>query len=259
MAVEPEEPGPPGHPTGRRTRTRRLVAAGIATVAIAGIADLALEHTARQRIAEAAACRLRPAGPVSAGFGGTLAGLRLLTGKLGTVHISADDVRRDGISLSVSADLHDVSTEGATSGGSATATIAYGELRRRLGSAAAGLAPRPDGAGGLVLAGRLAGIPLPVTVRTRITTTADSLTVSPSAVSILGQVFPVDRLTANPKTARLAERLAPRTVTLPSLPRGVRLTGSRAGGDGLVLTLALPGSGNTPGLYDTDECGTTGR
>jgi hypothetical protein len=157
--------------------------------------------------------------------------------------------------MSVSADLHDDTTKGATSGGSATATIAYGELRKRLGSAAGGLAPGSDGAGGLILTGRLAGIPLPVTVRTRITPTADSLTVAPAAVWVLGQVFPVDGLAADPATARLADRLAPRTVTLPELPHGIRLTGSRAGDDGLVLTLALPRSGRTSGSYDTGECG----
>lgn len=240
----------PGSPAGRR-RTRLLITAGVAATAIAvtGVGDLLLEHTARQRIVDAATCRLRPTGQVSARLTGTLAGLRLLTGKVGTIHINARDVQRDGTRLTVSADLHDVTIRGATSGGSATATLGYGELRKRLGSAAGGLAPGSDGAGRLVLRGRLGGIPLPVTVRTRLTATADSVTVTPADVTVLGRVFPVDRLAAVPATAGLAERLAPRTVTLPALPRGVRLTSARAGESGLTLTLALPRSegGSDPG------------
>ncbi|HEY5834021.1 DUF2993 domain-containing protein [Streptomyces sp.] len=237
-------PAPAGRPRPRRTRRRLLITVGVSATAVvlAGVGDLLLEHTARQRIADAASCRLRPAGEVSARLSGTLAGLRLLTGKVGTIHISARDVQRDGTRLTVSADLHDVTIRGATSGGSATATIPYGELRKRLGSAAGGLAPGSDGAGGLVLSGRLGGIPLPVTVRTRLSATADSVTVTPADVTVLGQVFPVDRLAAVPATAGLAERLAPRTVTLPTLPGGVRLTAARAGGSGLVLALALPRS-----------------
>lgn len=246
--------GPAGRP--KRRRTGLLVATGVvvAAVATAAVADVVLEYTARQRIVHAAVCRLEPAGPVSADLSGALAGLRLLTGDVGTVHISADDVRRDGTSMTVAADLHDVTTKGATSGGSATATIAYGELRKRLGSAAAGLAPGSDGAGGLMLTGTLAGIPLPVTVSTRLGTTGDSLTVTPAEVAVLGQVFPVDGLAASPAAAGLAHRLAPRTVKLPGLPRGVRLTGAEAAADGLVLTLELPRSDGSSASYAANGC-----
>lgn len=225
-------------------RTPLLVTTGIvlAAVTAAGVADLALEHTARQRIARAAACRLRPTGPVSAELSGTLPGLHLLTGDLGTVHIGARDVRRDGVSMTVAADLHNVTTKGATSGGTARATISYGELRKRLGSAAGGLEPGADG-GRLVLTGSLGGlIPLPVAVHTRIDTTADSLTVTPTDVSLLGGVIPVSRLASIRGASGLAAKLAPRTVRLPGLPAGAQLTSARAAADGLRLDLSLPRS-----------------
>jgi LmeA-like phospholipid-binding len=218
-----------------------MVTAGVlvGVMVLAAAADVLLERTARERIARAATCELRPTGPVSAELSGSLAGLRLLTGRVGTVHIEAEDVRRGGTSMSVAADLHQVTTKGSTSGGSATATISYDELRKRLGSAAAGLMPGADGHGGLVLTGTFAGIPLPVTVHTRITTAADSLTVAPTDVSILGGNFPLDRLAARPDAAGLAAELKPRTVKAPELPAGVRLSGTHAGGDGLGLTLSI--------------------
>lgn len=240
----PDDTAPHPAPATRPLLLRRrplAVTAGVlaAVVVLAAAADVLLERTARERIARAARCQLRPTGPVSAELSGSLAGLRLLTGRVGTVHIEAEDVRRGGTSLSVAADLHEVTTKGRTSGGSATATISYDELRKRLGSAAAGLMPGDDGHGGLVLTGTFVGIPLPVTVHTRITTAADSLTVAPTDVSILGENFALDRLAARPNTAGLAAKLKPRTVRAPELPAGVRLTGTHAGSDGLGLTLSI--------------------
>lgn len=236
---------PSGTPRGRTRPLRRtplVVTAAVLVVvtAAAAAADVLIERTARQHIVHAAICRLRPTGPVSASLSGSLAGLRMLTGEVGTVHIEARDVRRNGTALSVTAELHHVTTKGTTSGGTATATIPYAELRKRLGDSVAGLSPGTDGHGGLVLTGTLAGIPLPVTVQTRITTAAGSLTVRPTSVSLLGQDFPVDRLAAQPDTKRLAGRLEPRTVKTPQLPGGVVLTGAHAGDDGLDLTLSLP-------------------
>lgn len=207
---------------------------------LASVGDVVLEHVARTRIAEAASCRLRPVGTVRAGLSGSLAGLRLLTGRVGTVHIEADDVRRQGMDIAVAADLRDVTTKGAMSGGTATATVPYADLRSRMGSAAAGLRPSGDGRGGLLLTGTAAGLPLPVTVRTRITTTADAVTVTPLDVSVLGTDFPVAALASHAATKGLAGRLAPRTVQVPPLPSGVRLTGARAGADGLDLSLSVP-------------------
>jgi hypothetical protein len=89
-------------------------------------------------------------------------------------------------------------------------------------------------------------------VHTTITTTSDSLTVAPADVSILGQDFRLDRLATAPAMAGLAQRLVPRTVALPELPGGVRLTGARASEAGLVLTAALPRSDKNS--YKSNDC-----
>ncbi|WP_328473050.1 LmeA family phospholipid-binding protein [Streptomyces sp. NBC_00448] len=216
------------------------VVAGLALLASA--ADLVLAHTARERIARAAGCKLKPTGPVSADLSGSLAGLRLLTGDVGTVHIRAEDVRRDGLDLSVAADLHEVTTKGTMSGGTATATISYDELGKRLNRKGAGLRPESDGHGGLVLTGTLVGIPLPVTVHTSISTSKDAITVTPTDVDVLGRTLPVSQMTGGQGGSALAAKLAPRTVKAPELPPGVALTGARTDSHGLGLMLALPAS-----------------
>ncbi|MBY8879010.1 LmeA family phospholipid-binding protein [Actinacidiphila acidipaludis] len=229
------------NPLTRLRRTPLIVAVVVtaAAVLLAWVGDVLLERTARHRIASAAACRLRPSGPVSADLTGTLPGLRLLTGRVGTVRIAAEDVRRDGTSLSVAAELHGVTTGGAIGGGSATATLPYGELDGRLGSAAAGLRPGGDGHGGLVLTGTLAGLPLPLTVHARLSTDAGRVTVTPTGVSLFGQDIPVASLKADPRTAPLAGKLAPRSVTLPQLPSGVSLVSVVTDQDGLRMNLRL--------------------
>lgn len=233
---------------GRRLRAVRvlrrrpvLAASGAAAVVLAVLAggDVVLAHTARDRIADAAACRLRPSGPVSARLSGAFAGLRLLTGDVGTVRITARDVRREGTTLTVSAELHGVTTSGSMAGGSATATLSYDELSRKAGGGVAGLRPGDDGHGGLLLTGTLAGIPLPLTVHTRLTASDGELTVTPTDVVVLGEDFALDRLAAAPSGRGIAAKLAPRTVTLPQLPHGVRLTGASATPEGLRLRLAL--------------------
>ncbi|SEN74986.1 LmeA family phospholipid-binding protein [Actinacidiphila rubida] len=242
------------NPFARPRRTPLLVTAGAvaAAVVLAGVGDLVLEHVARGRIAGAAACRLRPSGPVSAGLTGTLPGLRLLTGDVGTVRIAARDVRRDGTSLSVAAELHGVTTGGAIAGGTATATLAYGQLAARMGSRAAGLRPSGDGHGGLVLTGTLAGIPLPLAVHARLATAGGRLTVTPTDVSLLGRQFTVGGLAADPRTSALAGRLGPQSVTLPQLPGGVRLVRAVTDSEGLRLDLAL-----TPGATSGTRHGCT--
>lgn len=242
----------PSRAVTRVRRTPLLVTAGAtAAVLVAATAvDLAVEHTAQQRIADAAACRLKTTGPVSADLTGTLAGLRAVTGNLGSVHIAADGVRRDGTAMDIAADLHDVTTGGTISGGTATATIAYGELQRRLGaedSAAEGMTVGSDGGGGLTLTGRVGSLGIPVTVHTRVSTAADSLTVTPSSVTVLGQDVAVSRLASLPGGAELARRLTPRTVALPALPSGVTLTAARPGGAGLTLELRLTPRAGTAG------------
>jgi hypothetical protein len=223
-------------------RRRPLIVTTAVTIVLAVTAttvNLAVEHTARGRIAEAVACRLKPTGSVSADFTGAFAGLRAITGNLGTAHIAAEGVRRGGTEVNVAADLHDVSTDGTISGGTATATITYAELQKRLaaqGGGAQGLTVGSD-SGGLVLTGRLGRLGLPVTVHTRVTTARDSLTVTPTSVSVLGQDIAVARLSSMPGGDGVADRLTPHTVALPQLPSGVRLTGARTDGRGLALAL----------------------
>lgn len=111
-------------------RTPALVAAGMATALIGAFAaDLAVEHTAQDRIARAAGCHLQARGPVTAELSGTFAGLRALTGQVGSVHLAAEDVRRAGMDVDVKADLYDVTRDGGMSGGRATVTIPYEALQ----------------------------------------------------------------------------------------------------------------------------------
>lgn len=242
----------PGRTTapGRLRLPRRkplIVTAAVAAALVvgAGAADVAVEHAARGRIVDAAACRLKTTGPVSADLTSTFAGLRVVTGNLGSVHIAARNVRRDGTDLDVAADLHDVTTDGTTSGGSATATIGYGELQKRLTGLGDDLSEDVEGlkagsdSGGLVLTGRVGRFGLPVTVHTRLTTAKDSLTVTPTTVTVLGQDVPVGELASMPGASGVADRLGPHTVRLPELPAGVRLSGAHADAEGLTLALAV--------------------
>ncbi|SFF66084.1 Protein of unknown function [Actinacidiphila alni] len=227
-----------------------LIAAAALLAGAATTVDLVVEHAARSRIAAAVACRLQPSGRVSADLTSAFAGLRAVTGNLGGAHISAAGVRRDGTVVEVAADLRDVSTDGTTGGGTATATITFAELRKRIaarddGAAGGPTAGLPDGLtlgadhGALVLTGTAGPLRLPVTVHTRVTTAQDSVTVTPTTVSVLGQEIAVDRLAAVPGGGDLAGRLGPRTVPLPELPGGVRLSGARADDRGLVLALDI--------------------
>jgi hypothetical protein len=231
-------------PAGRASALRRrpLLAGGCAVLALAmlaGVGDVLIERTARHRIVAAATCRLKPVGHVSAQLSGSMAGLRMLTGEVGTVRIRAQDVERDGTRLSVAAEVRGVTTKGGSSGGSAVATIPYDQVSERLGGGIAGLRPRADGPHGLALTGTLAGIPLPVTVRARISASGQELTVTPTDVAILGEDFTVDRLSSSPRTAALAGSLGPRTVPVPELPSGVSFTAFTAASDGLRLSLAI--------------------
>ncbi|WP_435137016.1 LmeA family phospholipid-binding protein [Actinacidiphila sp. bgisy144] len=263
-AADAPSGGPAGESAGEDGRRpgagswRRLVRGRrrpwvVATAVIAGLAvlaasaDLLIAHTARERIARAASCRLKPVGRVSAELSGSLAGLRILTGHVGTVRIRAEDVERDDMDLTVTAELHQVTTKGAMSGGSATATLAYDELGKQLTRGGAGLRPGPDGHGGLVLTGTVVGIPLPVTVHTSIRTGRDSVTVTPTDVDVLGRNIPVAQARKGKGGSGLAAQLAPRTVKAPQLPAGVVLTGARTNAQGLALSLSVPASVSSGG------------
>lgn len=226
-------------------RTPVLVTAGMAA-ALAGVfvADVAVEHTAQNRIARAADCRLQARGPVTAELSGAFAGLRALTGQVGSVHLAAEGVRRADTDMDIEAELYDVTREGGISGGRATATIPYEALQKRLadsGEAAAGAEGLTVGgdAKGLTLTGTVGGLGLPVTVHASTSTTATGLTITPTTVTVLGRELPIATVSGLPGAAGLAERLAPRTVDVGELPEGVSLTGARTTGAGLTLDASL--------------------
>ncbi|MER5488092.1 DUF2993 domain-containing protein [Streptomyces sp. NPDC002812] len=235
-------------------RTPVLVTAGI-TAALAGVfvADVVVEHTAQERIARAAGCRLQARGPVTAELSGTFAGLRALTGQVGSVHLAAEGVRRADTDMDIKADLYDVTRDGGMSGGRATATIPYEALQKRLaesGDAAAGAEGLTVGgdAKGLTLTGTVGGLGLPVTVHASTSATPTGVTITPTTVTVLGRELPIATVSGLPGASGLAERLAPRTVDVGELPEGVSLTGVRTTGDGLTLDASLAKSSSS----DTD-------
>lgn len=180
-------------------RTPALVTAGLTVVlaAATGTANAVVKHSAQQRIEEKAACRLQADGAVSAELTDSFAGLRSLTGDVGAVHVSARGVHRADTEMDVEADLYDVTTDGAVGGGRATARVSYGTLQKRLASTEAGMKVGGD-ANGLTLTGSVGDLGLPVTVHTRLATTATSLTLTPTTVSVLGRDLPVDTLGSLP-------------------------------------------------------------
>ncbi|MET7986157.1 MULTISPECIES: LmeA family phospholipid-binding protein [unclassified Streptomyces] len=217
-----------------------------AVVAAAVTTDLVVEHQVRGRVAKTAACRLGAAEGVQVDLDDTLAGLEALTGTVGAVHVSAEGVRRQGTDMDVDVHLRDVSTGGATSGGTATATIAYDALDRsegvRSGSGAGGLKTGTDGTR-LTLTGAAGGAGLPVTVVTGLSTTSHSLTITPASVLILGREVPVSELSALPGAAALSAKLKPRTIDIQKLPQGTTLVGAHAESAGLVLDFKVAAAG----------------
>ncbi|WP_335983437.1 LmeA family phospholipid-binding protein [Streptomyces sp. CA2R106] len=216
----------------------------------AGATDLVVEHVAEQRVVKAATCKLKPTGSVSADLEGSFAGFHALTGDLGTVRVDADGVKRQGASVDVRAVLKDVTRQGGTGGGSAAVTVPYSELHKRLasgsGAGSAGLGGMTVGSDGsaLTLTGSAGQLGLPVTVETSLTTAANSLTITPTSVGVLGRDIPVGQLGSAPMAAGLADKLKPRTVKLDRLAAGAVLTSASAGTRGLVLHLSLgPGAG----------------
>lgn len=236
-------------------KTLVVTAACLAAVAVAAtVTDVVVRGRVEERVVEAASCRLHATGAVTAELDGTFAGLRALTGSVAAVRVTAQGVRRQDTAMDVEAVLKDVTRDGAGAGGTARATVPYSGLQDRLGGetggAAAGMTVGSDGQN-LVLSGTAGDLGLPVTVKTTLSTTADSLTVTPATIGVFGRDIPVDRVSSLPAASAFADRLAPRTVRLDDLPAGAALTGARAGGSGLVLSFtltgeALGGSG-TPG------------
>jgi hypothetical protein len=222
-------------------RTPLIIASSLtATLAVGAVAtDLTVEHIAQQHLVRAAACGLHATGPVTATLTDTLAGLGAVTGSLGTVRITADGVNRGGTNMNIDAVLYNVTTHGATDGGKATATIPYSTLQQRLGSATSGMTVGTDGTN-LILSGTIGGMGLPVTVETSISTTANSVTMTPTNVVFLGQSIPIGSLASMPGGSGLAGGLKPYTFSLPALAAGAHLTAAVPSSTGLSLLLSIP-------------------
>ncbi|MBT2450757.1 LmeA family phospholipid-binding protein [Streptomyces sp. ISL-43] len=236
-----------------RRRTLLLGSACALTLAVAAVAaaDAYVEGKVERRVSEALACRLDTDKGVDAELEGTLAGLGALTGTVGTVRVTAGGVHHQGTDFDFVATLRGVSTDGRIDGGSATATVAYGQLAAKSGDEGQGMELGTDGSR-LTVTGGAGG--LPVTVVADLSTTANSVTITPATVSLLGRQVPVETLSAIPGAARIAGKLEPRTVEIPDLPEGARLTGAHAGAAGLVLDFALsPGAASS---RTASACGT---
>ncbi|MFB7493797.1 hypothetical protein ACFC09_03670 [Streptomyces sp. NPDC056161] len=214
-----------------------LAAAGAIT---AGISDILVTGTAQQRIAHAVRHKLHPSGAVTVRLTDALAGLDTLTGTFGTVRVTADGIQHAGLRLSnIVATLHGVTTHGSTTGGSASATVPYTALSRHLDAAAALMTMGTDGTD-LTLTTTAGSSGLPLTVTARITTTAHSITLTPTTVSFLGRALPVSAVADTPGGAGLASGLTPHTVALAGLPAGARLTSARPDHTGVALQLTIP-------------------
>ncbi|MFJ4525639.1 LmeA family phospholipid-binding protein [Streptomyces sp. NPDC088810] len=228
-----------------RKKTRLILAVTAATLAaLTSATDLLAEHRAKERIVAQAARRLKPDGPVHADLTTPLAGLRTLGGEVGDVDVTAEGVHRQDAVLDVTIRLKDVTTNGYSAGGTATAMVGYDQVTRRLGATGNGL--RAGGkAGDLILTGSVGRLGLPVTVRATLSTTTHAITITPTTVSILGRSAAVDDLAELPAASALHDELTPRTVTVSALPHGVALTSAHAAGDGLALGFSIA-AGPTP-------------
>lgn len=240
-----------------RRRPKLVAAALAATVALgATAADLAIEHVADRRMARTISCRLKPTGPVRARFLDPVAGLEALTGTLGTAQIDANGIHRADTDLNLRIALHDVTTKGTYSTGTATATIPYPSLQQRLSQGKdSALTLGTDGTG-LTLTTTAGQIGLPVTVHTSLTVTPHSLTITPTTITLMGQQLPITALAHLPNTsAALTSRLSPHTINLPQLPAGTELASAHTDPSGLALVLTL--HHHTPAAAPAQPCPTT--
>ncbi|MER6075247.1 LmeA family phospholipid-binding protein [Streptomyces sp. NPDC001817] len=228
-----------------RGRTRLVLAATAATLALLTSAtDLWIEHRTEERIVAQAARRLKTDGSVHADLTTPLAGLRTLGGEVGDVEVHAKGVHRQHVVLDVTVRLNDVTTNGDSAGGTATAIVGYDQVTRRLGALGNGLTAGGED-GDLILAGSVGRLGLPFTVRATLATTAHAFTITPTTVSVLGRSVAVDDLAELPGTSGLRDELGPMTVTVTALPHGVALASVHAADDGLALGFSIA-AGPTP-------------
>ncbi|MGP3977942.1 LmeA family phospholipid-binding protein [Streptomyces sp. 8N114] len=244
-----------GVPPPMKIRRTVLVptAALAAVVAAGGGANALVEHKAQERAAEEAQRRLGgKATGVQAELTDPLAGLKTLTGRVGTLRISADRVQHEGTSFGVDASLHGVSTDGSATSGSATVTVGYDEIAKKLPKQVRGMKPGTDGSH-LTLSGPVGGLGIPMTVLNTVKAAPNGLTVTPDSVRVMGQQMKISTLTSLPGMDQFADQLGPRTVGLGPLPKGVRPTGAEATRDGLALSFRFsPSILHASGGTDTD-------
>jgi hypothetical protein len=226
-------------------RRHVLLAAGTAlALTAATTVDLAVEHTARHRIAQKVACRLHPSGGISADLTSPLAGLRTLAGDVGDVRIDARGVQNHNTTLDLHLNLQGVTTAGTIGSAAASAVIGFDELQKHLTHPAATTSPNSpaapatlgDDGTDLAFTETLRG--MPVTVVAALSTTPDSLTITPTGLRMLGRAIPISALSPTAASG-LAGKVRPRTINLPHLPAGTALTSASAGPDGLTLNLAV--------------------
>lgn len=238
-----------------RRRSSVIAAAAVVLVLVAAmVANVVVKHVAEGRIVKVASCRLKAAGHVSASLPGVFAGLGAVFGSVGEVRVSADGVQRDGVTAHVDAVLHDVTTDGATSGGTAVASAPYSAMKQQLVDMSGLTDPTLASDGpGLVIAGSRSGIP--VTVHASLSAAPDRFTITPTVVSVFGRDFSVASLTSIPLAEDLASQLDPKVFALPDLPDGAVLTAVRPQASGLSLDFSVPKHGG--GKADT-VCPATG-
>jgi hypothetical protein len=249
----------------RTPRPRTLIAIAAAVLLTAtGAADLTLEHVAQNRIAERFDCRLHPQAGTSVALTDTLAGLDLLTGRVGTVRIDARGITKHDMRMNLNVQLDDVTDKGATSGGTATATVPLPELQQRIPGAAGG-ATLGTQDGNLAITTTAGGIDVPVTVLAAVTTTTDSLVITPQTLDLMGHEIPVSALAGSAAPSAMTARLQPHTMPLHGLAPGTRLASAGVGPDGLALHLTLDRDATahasgppSNGSASLAGCGTTG-
>ncbi|MGW5625299.1 LmeA family phospholipid-binding protein [Streptomyces olivaceus] len=235
---------------------RRITIAAISLTvltATAATANAVIERKVEQRVGGMVACRFDAAKHVAVDLDQPLAGLQAVTGHIGEVNVSADGVRRQGMELDIDAQLHDVSTSGTSSGGTAVATIAYSELGKKLPDANGGMTPGTDGAR-LTLNGSMGNMGLPVTIVTDLSTTQNSITIAPTHIVVMGREVPVERVSSMPRASELADKLKPRTIEVKNLPNGTAITGAHATDSGLALDFSLYPDAPTKPTGGSHEC-----
>ena len=241
-------------------RRHKLMATALAAAVTLGAvgADIAIEHVADQRLARAISCRLKPAGPVRAQLLDPAAGLQALTGTLGTAQIDANGIHRADTALDLRIVLHDVTTKGTYSTGTATATIPYPSLQQRLSQGKNNALTLGTDGTGLTLTTTAGALGLPVTIHTALTVTSHSLTITPTTISLMGRQLPVTTLAHLPNApAALTSRLTPHTINLTQLPVGTELASAHTSTSGLSLVLTLHHHTPAPAPAPAQSCPTS--